>query len=326
MRKRILFIALINTFTFPCFSQITTTSVSTPKKQEKIIVFDSTKNYLGENDVFSYKGQLLYVLPLSKSIESYGYRYFYKIDCNPLLGMNYCSGRYGERAEKSEFNTRYEDLVNKYFYVDSISKYKPVSVLDDYNYLFYLTEKKNPSNRCCYVYDPNSDFDFNFLVVSHFNYLKENFVGKKFIIAKNYIRGNDIISGDTIIIPDETKMSWTVTDVSILDDEYRNLEMIIKSGNITSCVTVTSFLDGLSPDDTRRIFEKKEWDKLVATYGYSMMKMVISAKIKVGMPKKLLIMSWGKPDRINSSSYGADQYVYGRDYVYVKGGKVTSWN
>ena len=48
--------------------------------------------------------------------------------------------------------------------------------------------------------------------------------------------------------------------------------------------------------------------------------------IVVGMSKDLLIMSWGKPDRVNSNSYGADQWVYGNQYIYVNNGKVEGWN
>ena len=55
------------------------------------------------------------------------------------------------------------------------------------------------------------------------------------------------------------------------------------------------------------------------------MKLVLNEEIKVGMPEQLLINSWGRPEKINSSSYGNKQYVYGYNYVYVKDGKVVSW-
>jgi hypothetical protein len=56
-----------------------------------------------------------------------------------------------------------------------------------------------------------------------------------------------------------------------------------------------------------------------------MMKAALHQQIMVGMPLVLLINSWGEPNRINSASYG-DQYVYGDNCVYIKNGKVTSWN
>ncbi len=49
-------------------------------------------------------------------------------------------------------------------------------------------------------------------------------------------------------------------------------------------------------------------------------------KIAVGMPQHLVRESWGDPIRINRSSGGADQWVYGSgQYVYIEENKVRSW-
>jgi len=63
--------------------------------------------------------------------------------------------------------------------------------------------------------------------------------------------------------------------------------------------------------------ENWEWD------------LIENEKIRVGMSKCGLLASWGKPGRINRSSHGPAQWVYGgsgnRSYVYVRGGKIKSW-
>ncbi len=321
--KKGLFIILYLFVALPCLCQIGTTNVAAPKEskqQETTAAFDSTRNYLGDKNVFSYKGQQLFVLPVSKGLEKHGYRNFKPISYNP---SSVSTVHYGNDSEASEFNTKYEDLVNKYFYVDSVQRDESYSVI--VKYIFYMTEKDNPTNRCCFVYNPDFETEFPFFVVSHFNYLKNRHVGKKFVIAWNYLKRMDIITGETIPISDDIKTIWTATDISIVNDDYQKLSVIVKNDSITSCVSVDSFEKALASDDSRRIFEKSEWDKLVKTYGLSMMQCVFSGKIKVGMPLKLLIMSWGKPDKINSASYGS-QYVYDHQYVYIKGGKVTSWN
>ena len=76
----------------------------------------------------------------------------------------------------------------------------------------------------------------------------------------------------------------------------------------------------------KRILLLDEYQKLVAKYGKTMIDKVRSGKIIIGMSKDLLIMSWGEPDKINRNSYGADQWVYDNQYVYVKNGKVEGWN
>lgn len=295
-------------------AQIGTTTVAVPQQKEQKPVFDSTKNFLGATNVQSYVGQILFVKP--KSLPEYGYDYFKPINYNP---KGYNISHYGRDSEKSRFNTRYEDLVEKYFKVDSIKE------KDYFSYIFYLTNTKDTSDRCCFIYSSNYEHTFPFIVLSHFNFLKERYVGKNYIIQSNFLHSSDIITGDSIIIKDGSQLTWTIIDLTIINNKYKNFAFVVKSGNMTTYVDVDSFERTFETDDRRCIYEKKEWDNLVKKYGLAMMKLVFSRKIKVGMPEKLLIYSWGKPEKINSSSYGNKQYVYDNDYVYVKDGKVVSW-
>lgn len=307
--QRLQAISILILIPFICHSQIGFTEVTKPKPAIKNeIKFDSTKNWLGSENVKSYKGQTLFVLPVSDGLEKYGYRHFEK----------------GAVPKDSYGKVEYEELANKYFVVDSailfIEKYSIYR-----KFLFYLTEKDG-SEKYLYYYDPESEYGFPFLVVSHFNYMKDNYVGKRYVISSNYLSSHDLVTGDTLIFPSESKMSWTVSDITIVNNDLRNLCVVVKSGKMTSYVAASTFEYGLQGSKgIRRVFEKTEWDRLVKTYGLSMMQSVMDVKIKIGMPKKLLIMSWGKPDHVNSASYG-DQYVYEDQYVYLKNGKITSWN
>ena len=59
MKKIYALILLVQAF-LPTYCQIGTTDVAAPKQQEVVAVFDSTRNFLGNDNVYSYKGQLLY--------------------------------------------------------------------------------------------------------------------------------------------------------------------------------------------------------------------------------------------------------------------------
>lgn len=65
-----------------------------------------------------------------------------------------------------------------------------------------------------------------------------------------------------------------------------------------------------------------KWDKATA-------EIIKQRKIKLGMSEKQLLLSWGKPERINKtvgSSGVNEQWVYGvGQYVYMQNGKVTSF-
>lgn len=67
---------------------------------------------------------------------------------------------------------------------------------------------------------------------------------------------------------------------------------------------------------------KKEtgWDNDVCT-------LVLQRKIKIGMTKKMVVKSWGRPEDINRTTYAFgvhEQWVYGYNYVYFEDGIVTT--
>ena len=297
--------------------QIGTTEVAAPKQQKEVVVFDSTRNFLGNDNVFSYKGQVLFVLPVSDALQKYGYKEFKPIDYNP---NSHALVHYGDDAEASRFNTKYENLSEKYFYVDSITPFR--NTLRDTKYIFYLTEKGNSNNRCCYIYNPKYELSFPFVVVSYFNHIKKKYVGNDVVIYKKFVDEYDVKTGDPLQITDDTIIFWRVKDITILNNEHHNFVLLIENGNQTASFWVSR----LSFSDNKKvIYLKDEWNKLVSKYGFSMMKTALHQQIMVGMPRELLINSWGEPNKINSASYG-DQYVYGNKCVYLEGGKITSWN
>lgn len=56
------------------------------------------------------------------------------------------------------------------------------------------------------------------------------------------------------------------------------------------------------------------------------LELIAARKVSIGMSEAALVRSWGKPDKINKSAYGSDQWVYGNNqYVYVEDGLVTNW-
>lgn len=303
-------------------AQIETTTVASPKQSPQVSVFDSTKNFLGSLDVQSYTGQILFVLPKAKEKIKWGYENFKPIDYNHKDHFSRYS-HYGNDSEKSKYNTRYEDLDGKYFRVDSITEKSYTE------YHFYLTNTKDEFDRCCFIYSTLYKHTFPFVVLSHFNYLKDRYEGKQYIIQSEFrIHPIDIITGDSIKIKDDSQMIWTVTDLTIIENKNimaMELAFVIKNGNATTYVEAEEFARSFENNGRRYIFETTEWNSLVKKYGLAMMKLVLNEEIKVGMPEKLLMYSWGKPGKINSSSYGNKQYVYDNNYVYVKDGKVVSW-
>ena len=321
--KRLALIITTLTIALNVNAQIEVTAVAVPQQETpQVPAFDSTRNFLGTLNVQSYTDQILFVLPKAKEKIKWGYEYFKPIDYNPKDHFSRYS-HYGNDSEKSKYNTRYEDLTGKYFRVDSISEKNYTE------YLFYLTNTKDETDRCCFIYGALYKHSFPFVVLSHFNYLKNRYVGKQYIIQSEFrIHPIDIITGDSIKIKDDSQIIWAVTDLTIIENKNimaMELAFIVKNGYATTYIEAEEFAKSFENNGRRYIFETTEWNSLVKKYGLAMMKLVLNEEIKVGMPEKLLFYSWGKPERVNSSSYGNKQYVYDNNYVYVKDGKVVSW-
>ena len=289
-----------------CFGQIIVKE-SEPKPK-KVVVFDSTKNFLGNYNVKSYKGQILFVLPKAevlRGIGYYGFKPFPYDEDNPFYSFK----SYGRDGAHSSY-TMYEDLAFKYFVVDSV-KDKKYSLT---KYVFYLTNRDSINDKCCFMYDgEDKSSSFPFLVLSHYNFLVSKCANKEYVTLrdKQFMKNRN---GEEITI-------GKIVDITVDDEGY------IRCSFITDKDTARLFDKFiLDIDKDNRYIEKNEWDELVKKYGVNLMKCVLKGTIKVGMPVELLIMSWGYPDSIHSSSYyNEKQYVYGYQYVYVRNGKISAW-
>ena len=151
------------------------------KQQEAILPYDSTKNFLGTKNVRSYIGQVLYVRERSENVRKYGYDHFKKEkEPDPFSK----SGRYGKGARENSFNTKYEDLVGKYFVVKNVlpdSRQERNPSLYGDRWWFLLENQDNPSDITWFEYNGNFEHSFPFITMCHYNYLQANIKGTELI-------------------------------------------------------------------------------------------------------------------------------------------------
>lgn len=316
MKRITLLLLFVEMITASTFAQISTMKVA-EKSVDLNVPYDSTKNFLGEDNVYSYKGQELFVKPKAESLQRYGYSDFHLIDYD--VETEGSSDKTYGTTQKYAYNSPYESLVNKTFIVDDVVPIKKSYM--SRKYVFVLSEKGNEANKCKYIYDPMFEHSFPFITMSYYNYLQNYTNEKKYVIGKGVYHALDIQTGDSIISSKPYSL-WTVKGLTI-EEKYCNLVALLSNGQQTTYCSAEDLVD---EKIRRRVFEEKEWNDLVKKYGQGWMDLVMSGKIKVGMPVILVYMSWGTPERINRSSYGSDQWVYDGQYLYIENGKVVSWN
>lgn len=214
--KKVLFVLMaIFVTTFTSYAQIIISSTYINPQESKVVVpYDVTRNYLGNENVESYIGQILYVNELSENLKGYGYDNFKT--SKTLQHYDY-KCRYGNPAEKNEYNTKYEDLFGKYFKVLNVDK----DNFGDEYYIFTLQNTNDENDIVYFYYDGRYEHNFPFVVVSHFEWRTTNTIERKYSIEDyNLIKNKRKL---------EIKMEWfnpiNLTNITFSSDlgNYKNI-------------------------------------------------------------------------------------------------------
>lgn len=288
-------------FTATCFAQISITKEVEPEK--KIIEYDSSYNFPGEN-IEALIGQTLYLPPKGESLREYGWDEF-------LIAPEYSANNYqtGSRYK----NTVHDSLANQNFKLLEVIENTGYSISYDY-FLKVLREKTG--DTLYYKYDSEHYYDFDFIVMGYFDKLQER-IGSSIVIVPFYKPEKNIDTGEEFTIENIENNVWEIQEITIYG-KYASLSFIVK--NSDGIRLAKNVLD----EDKWFYSEKKVEDFKRRFPNYY--KNIIKRTIRVGMPEEAVLLSWGKPEKINRSSYGSDQWVYDGDYVYMENGKVKSWN
>ena len=323
MKKIIFILVAVLATTFTSYAQITTMSAAEKKVEKVAVEYDVTKNFLGTKNVESYVGQVLYVNGRHEQLQKWGYDNFN----TTKVGHYDHNHRYGNPSVESQYRTKYEDLFGKYFKVLNVDK----DETGEEYYVFTLQNRDNENDIVYFNYDGKYEHTFPFIVVSHFEWCKNKLIGNKYFLTyrskddKTYGRftsDTDFVNGESIV--HNVNDIWECIDVTIEDKHY-DMVMLLKNKN-GNVITYTIKHINNNKDGEVNILTENAYHNLVSKYGVAMVNVMRNHRIRVGMSKDLLIMSWGKPDDVNSNSYGADQWVYGTQCVYVNNGKVEGWN
>ena len=288
--------------------QITTTEIAETKK-EATKPYDSLKNFLGKN-VYEYIGQELYLKGKHEKLREYGYADFhidYEKSTSPTNASNVykCCNKY---------YSKYTSLEGKYFNV--------IAVHEDSEGEIYLELKEKESEDIIYFkYRTTYENSFPFIVVGFFKKRKDSLINQEFVFKNNILKGStDNETGNVVkTVPNQI---WKCTDLTIEQKNYK-LALVIK--NAFGETTTISYNSVFGEYSKGRVYTKKEANNNKQRFGKTDWLTILSSKVKVGFTKEMVLLSWGKPDKVNTSSY-RDQWVYGSQYLYFKDGEMKSFN
>ncbi|MFI4963176.1 MAG: hypothetical protein ACHP6H_04890, partial [Legionellales bacterium] len=298
------------------------TKASAAKPDLSAKPYDSTENFV-ENKPAKYIGQELYLKGLSESLREYGYAGFfidYQIAAKSSLeksNIYKCCNSY---------NANYDSLAGRYFKVLAVFAH-PDADKNDFLYgkKYYLKlEEKNTKDILYYEYDAQYEFNFPFIVLGHFEYIKKKMKGTNFVFCDKVLESapKDIVTGKDITKAPGQK--WEFIDLTI-EEKYYNLSAIVENSR-GERITVSSS-DIYGPDHKGRSYNDREVATYTTKFGATIFNTILKNSVKVGMTKEMCTLSWGQPNKINQTVVAggkSEQWVYKDNYLYFANGVLTT--
>ena len=273
--------------------------------------FDVRRNCIRGNNLFSYKGQELYV-PAHPYFKTQRYQQF-KDPCVTGANPDY----YGTLFYHWDMNEGYSGTDPKYvvgrtFVVDRISQ-----STDDADEFIFEMHDKSTRERVSYEYSTASDWHrhpnynvfnpvFPFLVMSHYNYLKRKYIGKKIVAACQSFYEPSEYSHHIYLRNTQSGLK----DASFLDDYSTFIvkDIIWEESKGMLCFVIedtkgNSYLSPIEatynePEYSLGIAKKflvPDWETCLRKFGQEEMTYVMRGNIHIGMDSALVRLSAGEP-------------------------------
>ncbi|MDE6409474.1 MAG: hypothetical protein K2K81_04435 [Muribaculaceae bacterium] len=215
--------------------------------------------------------------------------------------------------------TAYSAIANRKFKIDNITERS--GYLD---FCFELKEVDDDqaiiAGESIYMAYLPTNYDCpKFITLGYVEKQKKNFLNKNFLwSARNFIL--NIETGQ-----EENPPAGTVfkcVDIALVNGHIEAIMENAKYGR---------FIGDLS-QEKGKIFcfhEEKDYNRWVKLYGRVVASKMLQGKIYVGMTKKMVLASWGQPERINSLNISGklkEQWIYpmSNRYLYFSGNKLTA--
>lgn len=292
------------------------------KKSRDIPVYDSTKMQLLVPTIERMQSIVGQDITIIGSYKKYGdgYEYFYD-EINPQKIYSPI-----DESKKNKLKTKsaYSSLANKVFHIVDViimPTNDPYNVDNEDRY-FKLVDIN--TNKVIYYKVKTFSFPFPFIINGFLEKIKSIYANQRLVrINRNYRASYDPVTGAKISI--SAGDIFEFYDVAIADDSYMpELKAILKNerGEFISA----AFMWNLSKDT--QLYDYillSDFEKLQIKYGNEVVDKAINGIIKIGMPKELVELCWGKPEKKNKASYG-EQWVYNGTYIYFENGVVSGWN
>lgn len=329
MKRISIFVVLLHLFSSSLVGQITIMESQLEEPKYDNYVYDSLNNVVTKK----YNGK---------------YTFHHLIGQTLMFCGNSTGNKYWEGWSKESFK------IGDYYRVDDV-------LPDDVGKGLYgrlvLTNLKDGTQSTDGSLQTN-EYNYRWVSLGHYEKLKYLYLGKELVYVDNYtpnvLRS---LSSDTITSP-KPGTPWTCIDIQVkmrkstddmrTSDQRSPLVMVIDNpiygkhycyfenelGEPFKHYIIRgtkSLICGMfqtkEDNEKEKIANQKRKAELTRKYGAKNAKDIMDGVIRTGMTKDMCRESWGNPDKINRTitSYGtSEQWVYGTNYVYFDGNRLSA--
>lgn len=160
------------------------------------------------------------------------------------------------------------------------------------------------------------------------NYFDGVYFASELSEAKNLIGKNIWVTGGFELITKEASISYELNNiekVSVVDVELVQYGHAFGRAPFFLKIKKNNGQVGFFPFNKDYFYEKSP---IPAKTSSRFIKAIEKSKVLIGMPKNLVLLSWGKPGKINSTvgkGYSHEQWVYDARYLYFTNGILDSF-
>lgn len=281
--------------------------------------YDSLEN-INISNVMSHKGQTLcYVGNTTELSNGWTAPFYSDKNCIEVYHAKNVINAFKENV----IRTDYQAMVGRYFKICDVYDYNPESEFDKVFRIQLVDETR--ADTIYWKWEPDPQYNFsNFITLGYFDKMKDKYIGDTMILKLTHYR-QILQSGEKTDIIKGTKFKC-IDIVMSLHDEL-SMRAILENEKYGK---IEAYFKGLSGFSISDFYSQRHINTCIKKYGEKYGKDVAYGQIDIGMTEAMVKEVYGKPNKINYTTYNnfqSEQWVYDyNDYmvfVYFKKGRVV---
>ena len=283
------------------------------------VQYDSLEN-INIKNVMSLIGQTLcYVGNTTELGNGWTDSFYSDKNCMEVYHAKHVITAFNENVVRTD----YQAIVGRYFKVCEVYDY---NMENEFGKIFRLQlVDESMSDTLYWKWKPDPQYSFsNFVALGYFEKMKQIYIGETMILKLTHYR-QILQNGEKTDIIKGTK--FKCIDIELSPHDVWSMRAILENERYGK---IEAYFKELSDFSISDFYTQRHINACIKKYGVKYGKDVAYGQIDIGMTEAMVKDAYGKPNKINYTTYNnfqSEQWVYDYDdymiFVYFKKGRVV---